>query len=537
VNAEEPHAAWYRFVPVACVLSLVAAFVVDLLTPQLLVTAILLDVPIVLSSLGSSARFRLILIIAALACDVVAGYVNGLQDGHHWDVIAVADRFLAAFSVILVGYLSSAVIDNAQRAGRAEVQGVRSRREAQLAAAIERVRASLSTELVLRAVTQESLELLNASEAHFAVAGPPVMTFVARRGQAHVEVVTARLPPAGISLVQRVADEGDVVVVRATDAFGRLVLDTYGAPAMLVIPVADRQRRFGVLLVLGDHSDSMDDLRSVGLGYANQAADALEQARLFEQLAERNLALAEGANIIRERTAAVEERSGVIRDLVYALSHDLRTPLAALGMTLRQAHAGAYGELPLRYREIVERSIIATDDVQRLAETLLLVARFESGDRHPQRNLVDLWDVARQIAGELEAVALTRRVELTIAQRSDMPVCTQADRDDVRRAITNLVANALEHTPPDGHVDLAVHGSDGAATIRVTDDGYGVSEKARVHLFTRFARGDDRGGAGSGLGLYIVHRVAAESGGLVTYEPNVPRGSIFTLRLPAVPPA
>ena len=367
----EARAVPYRFVPVACVLSLLGAFVVDLLTPQLFVAAILLDVPIVLSSLGSSARFRMGLIVAALACDVIAGYVNGVQAGHHWSAIAIGDRILAGLSIVLVGYLSSAVIENAQRAGHAASQELRARREAQISAAIERVRASLSTELVLRAIAHESLELLDATEARFALAGPTAMTLVTRRGESHVEVDEERLPPAGVSLVQRAADDGDVIAVGPADALGRLMLDTFGAQAMLAIPIADRERRFGVLLVLADKEDRLDDLRSVARAFAEQAANALAQARLFEQLAERNEAL--------------EERSGVIRDLVYALSHDLRTPLAALGMTLRQAQAGAYGELPERYREIVERSIIATDDVQRLAETLLLVARFESGDRRPER--------------------------------------------------------------------------------------------------------------------------------------------------------
>ena len=68
--------------------------------------------------------------------------------------------------------------------------------------------------------------------------------------------------------------------------------------------------------------------------------------RLFGQLAERNDELA--------------ERGAVIRDLVYALSHDLRTPLAALGMMLRQAETGAYGALPRAYRDVVRRSVVAT---------------------------------------------------------------------------------------------------------------------------------------------------------------------------------
>jgi two-component system OmpR family sensor kinase len=83
-------------------------------------------------------------------------------------------------------------------------------------------------------------------------------------------------------------------------------------------------------------------------------------------------------------------------------------------------------------------------------------------------------------------------------------------------------------------VTIAVERSGSTAIVRITDDGFGVSEKMRSHLFTRFARGDDRRGGGSGLGLYIVRRVAEESSGSVTYEPNVPKGSIFTLRFPAV---
>jgi signal transduction histidine kinase len=519
VSIEEAQAVPYRYVPAVCVLSLLGAFGVDLLTPQLFVAAILLDVPIVLSSLGSSARFRVALIVAALACDIIAGYINGLQAGHHWSAIAVGDRLLAALSIVFVGYLSSAVIDNAQRAGHAESQELRARREAQISAAIERVRASLSTELVLRAIAHESLELLDATEACFALTGPPITTLVARRGEAQVDVDERRLPPAGISLVQRAADDGDVVAVGPTDALGRLILDTFGTPEMLAIPIADRERRFGVLLVLGEHGERLEELRSVARGYADQAANALEQARLFEQLAERN--------------AALEERSGVIRDLVYALSHDLRTPLAALGMTLRQAQTGAYGKLPERYLETVERSVIATDDVQRLAETLLLVARFESGDRRPDRDIVDLDEIACQIAAELQALAATRHVELTVVKGEGGPPRTIGDRGDVRRAITNLVANALEHTPADGHVTITVQRSGLKAILRVTDDGFGISEKMRAHLFTRFARGDDRRGGGSGLGLYIVRRVAEESGGSIDYAPNAPKGSIFTLHLPA----
>lgn len=510
-----------RWVPVACVVTLGAAFIIDLLTPQLFVAAILLDIPIVLSSLGGgSRRFTYGVVIAALIANAVAGYLNGVQSHYHWDAIGLGDRGLAALSIVLVGYLVTVVQESAQRAGRAASNAARASREARVAAAIERVGAFLSTDLVLRALTREVLPLLGADQARFVLARPKRDVLVARAGADEVELDGAPLQPEEASLAQRAAEEGDVVTVGRSDALGRMIVDRYDAPILLALPIAERSERFGVLLVPLRDDVRLDDAVPTARAFSRQASNALAHARLFEQLAERNDELT--------------ERNALIRDLVYAVSHDLRTPLAALAMTLRQARAGTYGELPERYAAIVDGSIVAIDDLQRFAETLLLVARIESGERMPQRDVVDLKDLAAQIAGELDALAATRRVHLEV--HAGDGVRTVADRGDVRRAIVNLVANALEHTPEGGHVEIDVAPNGQNALVRVRDDGYGVTEAVRSRLFSRFAQGDDRRGGGSGLGLYIVRLVAEESGGSVDYEPNAPRGSVFTIRLPLARP-
>lgn len=505
-------------VPAVCIIALIAAFVIDLLTPQLFVTAILLDAPIVLSSLTRSSRFTGLLVIAALGANVIAGYFNGVSENYHWDSLGIGDRFLAGLSIVFVGYLSTAVQQTAQRAGRLEAQQARAQRETLLGAVIESVRSSLSVDLVLRAIARETTTLFDIDRARFVLTdrGNGV-TLVARRDIAEVDLDEARLAPEAASIVQRALDGGDVVPIARTDAFGRLVLDHLGAPSALALPIADRDRRFGVVLALGRDAASFEDTLSLARAFSQQAANALAQARLFAQLGERNDAL--------------EERSAVIRDLVYALSHDLRTPLAALGMTMRQARAGSYGPLPPAYIEIVDRSITATDDVTRLAETLLLVARFESGDRRPEREIVDVAQVARQIAGELEALASAQHVTLVVEGTPSL--ATIGDRDDLRRALTNLVANALQHSFAGGAVTISLNQDAGWARISVADDGFGVAEAARGQLFTRFARPNGRRGGGSGLGLYIVRRVAQESGGRVDYAAREPRGSVFTLTLPA----
>jgi len=505
-----------RRVAAACIVSLAVAFVVDLLTPQLFVAAILLDVPVVLSTLGRSRRLTYSMVAIGLVADVVAGYFNGVRDHYTWDPIGLGDRGLAALSIVLVGYLVTVAQEHAERAGRASAQELRAQRAAHIAAALEPIRELLSTELVQRAIALGSLALLGAAEARYVLPRPRRETLVARAGSDAVDCDETPLPPEAASLVQRAIDEDDAIVVDGSDALGRMLLDRFGTSHLLALPISERNNRFGVLLLSLGGERPGDELE-VARAFARAAANALGHARLFEQLAERNDELA--------------ERNAVIRDLVYAVSHDLRTPLAALEMTLRQARAGTYGALPDAYLQIVDGSIAAISDLSRFVETLLLVAKIESGDRHPQADVVDLAEIVRQIAGELDALARAREIRLDVQENGEAR--TIADRGDVRRAIVNLVANALEHTPSGGTVQIALGHANGAALVRVIDDGYGVSDDVRSRLFHRFATGDDRRGGGSGLGLYIVRRVAEETGGSVTYEPNQPQGSIFTIRLPS----
>lgn len=233
------------------------------------------------------------------------------------------------------------------------------------------------------------------------------------------------------------------------------------------------------------------------------------------------------------RTAVLAERntrSEAIRDVIYAVSHDLRTPIMAARMTMRQALGGEYGALPDPYREILKRSIASNEDLHRLAETLLLVARYESGEVPPAHDDVDLEAVAQHAVDELEGLAQVRGIDLEARFMSPAPHVA-ADAGDLKRAVTNLLANALTWTPQGGHVKLELQAQTGEAVLRVRDDGYGVSEAARATLFERFAPGAHKQ-SGAGLGLYIVRRIAQAHGGSVSYEPSDPAGSTFTMRLP-----
>ncbi len=145
-----------RAVAVTAFALLVGAFVADVLTPQTLVVAILLDVPIVLAALTRSRRLTAVLVTCALAADAGAAIANAAHDGYRWDAIVVGDRLLSMLSIAIVGYLSTAVQERAERVGRLAAQEARARREATLAGVAERIRASLSPELVVRAIVREA---------------------------------------------------------------------------------------------------------------------------------------------------------------------------------------------------------------------------------------------------------------------------------------------------------------------------------------------------------------------------------------------
>jgi signal transduction histidine kinase len=513
-----------RWIRPACIALLLASWAIDLLTPQLLIVAILLNAPIALSSLASDSRFTRWLVALAVAADVSGGYVNGLVEGH-WDGIALANRGLAALSFLMVGGLSITAQSSARRAGELAARATRAAGERALRRAVETIRNSSNAELICRHAVGEARDALHVDRAilyRFQGSRYDVLTYEVVADD--IAVSAARPAPAIASLIEGVAERRTASRVEATEPIGRMVLDELGVGHALAVPLAEAHEPFGLMLV-GRRAEPFEEFFEEAMGYyAEQTTIALAQAALFEQLADRNAELA-GAN------ASLRERGDVINSLVYALSHDLRTPLAAAGLTLRQALDGKYGALPAAYRDILERTIRSNDELQRLSETLLLVSRYESGDVSARRDAVDLGALLRGVGDELAPLWQEKNIIVQFDAASG--ISALGDETELRRALVNLLANAVKFTLAGGHIDLRVVAGPKLKVI-VEDNGFGVPEAERATLFER-AAGSSRQGAGSGLGLYLVRRIVEAHGGAVRYAPRSGGGSVFTLELPAVP--
>jgi signal transduction histidine kinase len=500
-----------------CYALLAIAWVIDLVTPQMFIAAILFNGPIALSSIALRPSLTIRLVILAEIANLIAGYVNGVQAGHHWDGIAIGDRLLLAASFVGVGLLTLRSQESARRAGESGERERRLVRERALRRAMEQVRASLNMEIVMRNAVREAQRVTMANRVLLVSRASSLD--LPDQYEANGDEVTLKrepLAPEFGSLVESARSRQRIVTVGVNDPLAGLLHES--------VTVATTELDNGtVALIIGwgprtptpDEQDAVQD-------FADNLAVALQQARLFIRLAEQN------EEILRGRSE-LQNRSEIIRDIVYALAHDLRTPLVAADVTMDQALDGAYGELPDRYRQILETTRASMASLRRMVETLLLVARYESGDDSRRTRREEIAPLIERVTSELLPVARAKHVHLDVEPIA-AGLSIEADEDEIGRAVTNLVANAIEATPADGSVHVRTVVENGSLNVNVIDDGYGVPVERRAALFQRF--GGVRSGGGTGLGLYIVRRIAEKYGGHAGYEPRDPRGSRFFIELP-----
>jgi signal transduction histidine kinase len=245
---------------------------------------------------------------------------------------------------------------------------------------------------------------------------------------------------------------------------------------------------------------------SLRVGNAQGTTEAVALAAAFDSMLDR-----------LERSALVQ------RQLVEEASHELRTPLAVLitGTDVVLAHPKPDLEL---YREGLERSRSAAHRLRDVVNELLVDARGRA--RVLERRPVDLVALARKVAAEFAS----ETVSLKVSGASSAEAAV--DGPSVRRAIANLVGNAVKHAPEGTTVAISVAVDTDALSLTVSDEGPGIPEADRERVFERFWRGDQA--PGTGLGLPIARQIAQAHGGDVELLDSAV-GCRFRLTLPKGP--
>jgi two-component system OmpR family sensor kinase len=193
---------------------------------------------------------------------------------------------------------------------------------------------------------------------------------------------------------------------------------------------------------------------------------------------------------------------------------------------LQQGCAASPDEL-LRLMSLIHHEV---SRMGRLVEDLLTLARLDQ-DRPLERSHVDLASIAAQAIQAARIVHPDRPIALA----ADDPVIVYADEERLRQVIDNLIANAVQHTPPRSAVTVSVTSTSGTGEIVVADNGPGMTAEQAAHAFERFYRTDDartRARGGTGLGLSIAASLAAAHGGDITVDTQPGQGAAFRVRLP-----
>jgi heavy metal sensor kinase len=264
------------------------------------------------------------------------------------------------------------------------------------------------------------------------------------------------------------------------------------------------------------------------------AADArrITAERLHERLSVANEhdEIGRLAAVINDTFARLESSFDQLRRFTADASHELRTPLSVIR---------GIGELGLgetrtaaEYKDAIGSMLEEVDRLTRLVDTLLQLSRGDAGTVRLSPELLDLSDLAREVASSLAILAEERRQRLQV--HAPQPVLVRADRLVLRDAIANLVDNAIKYGPDESQIDVTVRADTADAALTVSDQGPGIPVEHRERIFDRFYRVDEgrsRGMGGTGLGLAIAQWAVKANGGQISFVP-APAGAAFRITLP-----
>ncbi len=340
--------------------------------------------------------------------------------------------------------------------------------------------------------------------------GPVVTAPIQVQGRLVGLVVLPPPPPRGL-----LANVGELLSLPGT-----LVLIAITAIAAIVIFAPARNR----LRALERAAERL------GAGQLDARAPA---AQGRDEIARVAAAFNRMAEDLEARTEALRISDQLRRQMLADISHELRTPLTTMRGyldTLDMPEIVLDEEKRRRYLDTVRRE---TKRLERVVADLLDLARFENAMATLDSRVVSVERIFAAVARRYERDAAL--ADVTIRMRVDASADQiVADPDRLEQAISNLVANALRHTPAGGTIDLeAAAGADGCQ-LTVIDSGSGIAPEHAAHVFERFYKVDasrSSGPAGSGLGLSIVKAIAERHGGTITVTSR-PGRTAFVITLP-----
>lgn len=247
----------------------------------------------------------------------------------------------------------------------------------------------------------------------------------------------------------------------------------------------------------------------------------------------RALASEPGVALVLTDVAEVQRLARARQDMVANLSHELRTPLTSLRL-LADTIQSTVGRDPEVVKDAVAKISREVDLLQQMFQEMLDLSSIESGRQVVRLVPVDLADVVRGAVEHLSEQGESRGLAFAVRVPSDLQIL--ADQEQARRALVNVLHNAIKFSDPESVVEISARSNGEQAVLEVRDSGPGLTPQDLERIFERFYRGDRaRGTPGTGLGLAIARHIMSAHGGDIWAEnrPAPESGAIFHLSFQA----
>jgi signal transduction histidine kinase/CheY-like chemotaxis protein len=398
----------------------------------------------------------------------------------------------------------------------------------------------------LRLITERARHLLGADACLLALRQGATDTFAmeAYAGTVTEALATLRFT-VGEGLSGRVVATGQPIVVGDyTDEFREspfiATIREAGVRSVLAVPLKGHGTVIGVLNVQsGVPNQFGEDDRQLLSALADQAAVAIENARLYEQVrrhAEELEAKVEArTRELQEANQRLEAASRHKSEFLANMSHELRTPLNAIIGFTRLVMRRSKDVLAERQYENLDKILISADHLLKLINDILDLSKIEAGRMEVRPVSVPLEALVDQCLRTVEPTVKSERLRLVKALDPALPVLT-TDEDKLKQILINLLSNATKFTEA-GSVTVTAKQDADRIAISVADTGIGIPADALELIFEEFRQVDSsttRKYGGTGLGLSISRHFARLLGGDITVASTIGAGSTFTVTVPIV---
>ena len=241
----------------------------------------------------------------------------------------------------------------------------------------------------------------------------------------------------------------------------------------------------------------------------------------------------EGATIILQDVTRLRRFDELKNDLVATVAHEFRTPLTSLRMAVHLCLEGIAGPVTDKQAELLHTAREDCERLQGIVDDLLDLARIAAGRVEMRKVLVSVQNLVEGVVAEQGGFAQEHQVHLTCDVAPLAPQKITADPERLGLVLTNLVSNAIRHTPAGGTVTVRVPEATGtAARVEVHDTGVGIAPAHQRDIFLRFFRIPGSPAGGAGLGLSIAKEIVEAHGGTIGVTSQPGAGSTFAFEIP-----